>query len=118
MAVPSPRRRSQRIKPFVAPCRYVLGDERIAGFLTELSREGGRLNTEAEPPAIGAPLVVELRVPRQALALRLPATVRWVRAVVQRGHEFGVSFDGASADDQKTLDTLVDEFLRRAASII
>jgi hypothetical protein len=31
---------------------------------------------------------------------------------------FGVSFEGTSEEEQKALDTLVDGFLRRAASII
>ena len=118
MAVPSNRRRSQRIQPFVSACRYVVGDDRHAGFLTDLSREGGRVNTDIEPPAIGLAIVVELRVPRQALALRLPATVRWTRASDRGGHVFGVSFDGVGEDEQKALGTLVDGFLRRAASII
>ena len=118
MAVPSNRRQSQRIKPFVAPCRYVVGEARCAGFLTDISRVGGRVNTEIEPPELGTAIVVELRVPRQALALRLPATVRWARASDKSGHVFGVSFDGTGEEEQKALDTLVDGFLRRAASII
>jgi hypothetical protein len=31
---------------------------------------------------------------------------------------FGVSFDGAGASEQKALDSLVEGFLRRAASIV
>ena len=118
MAVPPKQRRAQRIQPFVAPCRYVVGEERVAGFLSNLSRDGGRVNTDAQPPANGVALVIELRVPRQALALRLPATVRWSRAAERGGHVFGVSFDGTAAEEQKALETLVDGFLRRAASII
>jgi len=52
------RRQSQRIQPFVAPCRYVVADERVPGLLTDISRNGGRVHTEVEPPAVGAALSV------------------------------------------------------------
>lgn len=118
MAVQENRRRSERIQPFVAPCRYVIGDARVPGFLTDISRHGGRVQTDAAPPAIGASLTVEVRVARQPIALRLPASVRWVRPAERGGFVFGVSFDGAGEDEQKALDTLVEGFLRRAASIV
>lgn len=118
MGVPQNRRRSERIPPFVAPCRYVVGEERTPGFLTDISRHGGRVHTEAEPPATGVALVVELRLARQPLALRLPATARWARPAERGGFVFGVSFDGVGEDEQKALDALVDGFLRRAASIV
>jgi hypothetical protein len=118
MGAPQNRRQSQRIQPFVAPCRYVVADERVPGFLTDISRHGGRVHTEVEPPAVGAALSVELRLARQPIALRLPATVRWSRPGERGGFVFGVSFDGAGADEQKALDSLVEGFLRRAASIV
>lgn len=118
MGAPQNRRQSQRIQPFVAPCRYVVADERVPGFLTDISRHGGRVHTEVEPPAVGAALSVELRLARQPIALRLPATVRWSRPGERGGFVFGVSFDGAGADEQKALDALVEGFLRRAASIV
>jgi hypothetical protein len=118
MGLQQNRRRSERIPPFVAPCRYLVGEERVAGFLTDISRHGGRVHTESEPPAAGTTLVVELRLARQPLALRLPATSRWVRPAERGGFVFGVSFDGVGEDEQKALDALVDGFLRRAASII
>jgi hypothetical protein len=118
MGAPQNRRQSQRIQPFVAPCRYVVADERVPGFLTDISRHGGRVHTEVEPPTVGAALSVELRLARQPIALRLPATVRWSRPGERGGFVFGVSFDGAGADEQKALDALVEGFLRRAASIV
>jgi hypothetical protein len=118
MGAPQNRRQSQRIQPFVAPCRYVVADERVPGFLTDISRHGGRVHTEVEPPAVGAALSVELRLARQPIALRLPATVRWSRPGERGGFVFGVSFDGAGDDEQKALDSLVEGFLRRAASIV
>jgi len=118
MGVAQNRRRSERIQPFVTPCRYVIGDARVPAFLTDISRHGGRVHTEIEPPAEGVALTVELRLARQAVALVLPATVRWSRARERGGFVFGVSFDGAGAEEQKALDGLVEGFLRRAASII
>ena len=118
MGAPQNRRRSERIQPFVAPCRYVVGEARVPGFVTDISRHGGRVHTDVEPPAVGATLSVELRVARQPVALRLPATVRWTRAGERGGFVFGVSFDGADPDAQSALDALVEAFLRRAASIV
>jgi hypothetical protein len=118
MVVQQNRRRSERIQPFVAPCRYVVAETRVTGFLTDISRHGGRVHTEVEPPVTGATLTVELRLARQPVALCLPATVRWSRPGERGGFVFGVSFDGVGADEQKALDSLVEGFLRRAASII
>ena len=118
MGVQQNRRLSERIQPFVTPCRYVVGDARFPGFLTDISRHGGRVHTDVQPPAEGAALTVELRLARQPVALVLPATVRWARPGERGGFVFGVSFDGAGADEQKELDALVEGFLRRAASIV
>jgi hypothetical protein len=118
MSVQQNRRRSQRIQPFVAPCRYVVAESRVPGFLSDISRHGGRVHTDVEPPAVGVSLTVELRVARQPIALRLPAVVRWTRPEERGGFAFGVSFDGAGASEQQALDALVEGFLRRAASII
>jgi c-di-GMP-binding flagellar brake protein YcgR len=112
------RRQSQRIQPFVAPCRYVVSEQRVSAFLTDISRGGGRVTVESEPPAAGASITIELRLARQPVALRLPATVRWSRQAERGGYVFGVSFDGIGPDEQQALDTLVEGFLRRAASII
>jgi hypothetical protein len=111
------KRQTQRIQPFVAPCRYVLGDRRLPGFLTDLSERGGRVHTEAEPPAAGAAVTVEARLGRQAVPVRIPATVRWVRPAPRGGSMFGVSFDGIGPDERKVIEGVVEEFRRRAASI-
>jgi PilZ domain len=112
------RRQAQRIQPFVAPCRYVVGDDRVSAFLTDISSGGGRVNADAQPPVVGTTITIELRVARQPVALRLPATVRWTRQGERGGFVFGVSFDGVGRDEQQALDALVEGFLRRAASII
>jgi hypothetical protein len=111
------KRRTPRIQPFVAPCRYVLGERRLPGFLTDISRAGGRIQTEAAPPAVGALVTVEARLGRQALPVRLPATVRWVGSSPRGGSVFGVSFDGIGPDERAVLEGVVGEFERRAASI-
>ncbi len=117
MAAPEEKRHTQRIQPFVAPCRYVLGDERHSAFLTDISERGGRIHTEVEPPAVGVVLTVEARLGRPATHVRLPATVRWARPAPRGGFLFGMSFDGIGPDEQRVVDGVVDEFRRRAASI-
>lgn len=111
------KRRTLRILPYVAPCRYVVDEERVPGFLTDISVRGGRIHTEAEPPAVGSTLTVEARLGRQATHVRFPATVRWGRPAPRGGFLFGVSFDGVGPEEQKLLDHVVEEFRRRAASI-
>jgi hypothetical protein len=111
------KRRTQRIQPFVAPCRYVVGEQRVPGFLTDISRAGGRVQTDAAPPAVGTRLTVEARLGHKALPVRLAATVRWAGSSPRGGNVFGVSFDGTGPDEQAILDGVVAEFERRAASI-
>ncbi|HXK10173.1 MAG TPA: PilZ domain-containing protein [Vicinamibacteria bacterium] len=117
MAVEREQRQAPRIQPFVARCRYVLEDQRVPGFLTDLSVRGGRIHAEAEPPAAGRTLTVEVRFGHQATHVRLAATVRWSRRAARGGYVFGVSFDGIGADEQQVLHGVVEEFRRRAASI-
>jgi hypothetical protein len=117
MAAAEEKRQTQRIQPFVAACRYVLGDQRVPGFLTDISERGGRIQTEIEPPAVGTVLSVEARLGRHATHLRLPATVRWARPASRGGFLFGLSFDDIGPEEKKVLDGVVDEFRRRAASI-
>jgi hypothetical protein len=117
MAAAEKKRQTQRLQPFVAPCRYVLGGQRLPGFLTDLSDRGGRIHTEAEPPGVGAALSVEVRFGRRPTHVRLPATVRWARPAPRGGFLFGMSFEGIGPAEQKVLDGVVAEFRRRAASI-
>jgi hypothetical protein len=111
------KRQAPRIQPFVASCRWVLGDRRVAGFLTDLSVRGGRIHTDGEPPAVGTALVVEVRIGRRATHLRIPATVRWSKVSPRGGWLFGANFEGVGGDEQKALEAVVEEFQRRAASI-
>jgi PilZ domain len=117
MGAQEEKRRTPRIQPFVAPCRYVLGGKRVAGFITDISERGGRIHSDVEPPAVGAALTLEARLGRHATHLRIPATVRWSRPSPRGGFLFGLSFDGIAAETQHALEGVVDEFRRRAASI-
>lgn len=117
MAAPAEKRHTPRIQPFVAPCRYVLGEARTPAFLTDLSERGGRIQTDVVPPAVGETLTVEARLGQRAVPLQLPATVRWARPSPRGGHVFGLSFHGVPPEDQAVLDAVVEEFRRRAASI-
>ena len=101
----------------MARCRYVLGEDRVPGFLTDISRAGGRVHTEAAPPAVGARVTVEARLGHKALPVRLAATVRWTGSSPRGESVFGVSFDGIGPEEQGILDGVVAEFERRAASI-
>jgi hypothetical protein len=117
MAAPEEKRQVQRIQPFVVPCRYVLGDERHSGFLTDISERGGRIHTEVLPPPVGTVLTVEARLGRSTTYVRLPATVRWARPVARGGFLFGMSFDGIGPEEQRVVAGVVEEFRKRAASI-
>ena len=111
------QRQVLRIQPFVAPCRYVVGEQRVPGFLTEISRLGGRVQTDSAPPAVGARVAVEARLGHKALPVRLAATVRWVGSSPRGGNVFGVSFDGVGGEEQAVLDGVVADFERLAGSI-
>ncbi len=115
--MPRIERTPGRIQPFVAPCHYVVGEARRPGFLTDISTGGSRIHTDAEPPAVGTTLVLEVRLGRQATHLRIPATVRWERPVERGGFMFGVSFDSAGPEVAQILAGIVEEFRRRAASL-
>jgi hypothetical protein len=115
--VTQPQRRGRRIQPFVVACRYVVGEQRFPGFLTDISRGGGRVHTDSVPPVVGALVAIEARLVREAVPVRLPATVRWVGPGTRGGSVFGVSFDEVGADERAVLESAVAEFERRAASI-
>jgi hypothetical protein len=115
--MPRTERQAVRIQPFVAPCRYVVGETRVPGFLTDISTRGCRVQTDADPPAKGTALAIEVRLARKPTHLRIPGTVRWARTSPRGGFVFGVSFEGIGPDAQHVVDDVVEEFRRRAASI-
>lgn len=111
------KRHSERIQPFVAACRYVVEEQRVPGFLTDLSAGGARVHSDVEGPPVGAEITVEVRMGHQATHVRLPATVRWGKPSSRGGFVFGMSFDGIGSEERKILDGVLEEFRRRAAQL-
>ena len=111
------KRQNERIQPFVAACRYVVGGQRIPGFLTDLSSGGARIHSDVEGPSVGTSVVVEVRMGRQATHVHLPATVRWGKVSSRGGFVFGMSFDGIGGEEQRVLDGVSEEFRRRAPQL-
>jgi hypothetical protein len=114
--VASEKRRTPRIQPYVAPCRVATGERRLRGYLADLSSAGARVSCDGPAPAVGARVVLEVRFGSQVRHSRLPAEVKWVRADEEVGgrHVFGLTFSGVGAEEQRVLDSVVDEFRRRA----
>jgi len=115
MASRSDKRRSQRIRTFVSPCQVLDGDRPVPGFLTDLSLDGCRVSCEGAPPAVGAAVILEIRIGRHVHSSRIPALVPWSREVFDRGFEFGLSFQGMLDEDRAALLALLADFHRRAA---
>jgi hypothetical protein len=113
----SEKRQTPRIQPFVAPCRYLRGEARQPGFLTDLSLRGGRVHTDGDPPSVAERVTIEIRLSRRPTPLAMPAIVEWVKASPRGGHVFGVSFESAPSSAREVLSDVVEEFRRRAASI-
>jgi PilZ domain len=113
------KRRTERIAPFVAPCRIAKGRSRarLAAYLTDLSLRGGRVHCDAGAPDKGASVVIEVRVGGQVTHLRLPAAVKWVRSAARGGHDFGFTFGRMAPGARQALDAALDNFRRRAAEI-
>jgi hypothetical protein len=111
------QRQTERIQPFVAACRYVVDEQRVPGFLTDLSNAGARIHSDAEGPPVGTLITVEVRMGRQATHVRLPATVRWGQPSSRGGFVFGVSFEGIANEEQRILEGVIEEFRRRAAQL-
>jgi hypothetical protein len=114
------KRRTPRIQPFVAPCRVLEepGPHPLAGYLTDLSPRGAQVSTQGLPPAPEAAVVLEVRLGSEPAVARLPARVKWVRAAEHGDwHAFGLTFEAISAAEQSMLETVVEEFRRRAAQL-
>jgi len=114
-APPEEKRRTPRIQPFVAPCHVVAGARRMAAYLADLSLDGARVACDAEPPALEEWVTVEVRLPRQAERSSLSGRVKWVQPAENRkGHTFGITFEGMSAEDQAAVAAVLAEFRRLA----
>ncbi len=110
------KRRLPRIQPFVAPCRVIAGETRLSGYLIDLSLQGARVSTELPPPASETAVVLEVRLGARVARSRLPGRVKWVRPAAD-GHMFGVVFEGLSAEAERAIEAVVEEFRKRAAAL-
>lgn len=115
----SDNRRTPRIQPYVAPCRVIDGARRLAAYVTDLSLAGARVCCDAQPPGPGTPVVLEVRLGRRFPLSRLHGEVKWVRpsGKPEGGHVFGLTFAGITADEQRVVETVLEEFQRRAAEL-
>ena len=116
MAGPSEKRKTPRIRPWVAPCVVVDGARRLPAYFTDLSVRGARLSTDEPPPAAHARVVVEARLGRAVAPSRLPGQVKWVKAA-GKGHEFGITFVGITSELQRSLEGVVAVFRRLADTL-
>lgn len=110
------KRKTPRIRPYVAPCVVVDGARRLPAYLTDLSIRGARISTDGEPPAAHARVVVEVRLGRAVSPSRLPGQVKWAKRHA-KGHDFGLTFVGITAELQRTLERVVTEFRRLADAL-
>jgi hypothetical protein len=118
--MPSDKRRAPRIQPYVAPCRVLEGTRRLTGYLADLGYQGARVHCEAPPPAVGAAVILEVRLGRRTSPRsRLLGEVKWVRARGGQaaGHMFGVTFKELTSEQQRAVESVVEEFRRRAAEL-
>ena len=112
------KRRTPRIQPFVAPCHVATGARRLSAYLADLSLDGARLTCDSEPPALDEWVTVEVRLTRQAQRSSLPGRVKWVQAAENRkGHTFGITFEGMSAEGRAAVAMVLAEFRRLAAEL-
>jgi hypothetical protein len=99
----------------VAPCRVLDGARRVTGYLADLGYRGARVHCQAAPPAVGAAVILEVRLRRAAGRSRLLGEVKWVRARGQAGgHLFGLTFQELTAEQQRVVESVVEDFRRRA----
>ena len=110
------QRRSQRIQPFVAPCRLVEGGRHLSGFVVELSVHGARISCEEEAPSVGDRFVLEVRLGKQVAHSHIACEVKWVKSRDGR-HDFGLTFTKVEPEDQRVLEEIVEEFKRRASQL-
>jgi len=116
MANAPDKRKTPRIRPWVAPCVVVDGARRLPAYFTDLSVRGARLSSEEPPPTAHARVVVEARLGRALSPSRLPGQVKWVKPA-EKGHEFGITFVGITSELQRTLESVVEEFRRLADTL-
>ncbi len=113
------KRQVPRIQPYVAPCRVLDQARRVSGYVMDLSPTGARITVESEPPAPGAKVVIEVRFARTSPHSLLPGQVRWVKGPEgpKATYTFGMTFQDLTAEQQKVLTSVIQEFRRRAEEL-
>jgi hypothetical protein len=114
---PSERRRTPRIKPFVARCRLRVGSRSHAGYVTDISTGGAQVSWGGEAPAVGSLVVLEVRLDPRFRPSRLPSRVLWTRSTDDGGLTVGLSFAELAEAEQRTLEEVVEEYRRKAAEL-
>lgn len=110
------KRRRGRIQPYVAPCSLALDGRICTGYVTDLSPEGAQVALDVTPPPEGSRVGLEIRFRQAAAGVRLAAEVRWIRPQ-SAGYVLGLSFTGVAAHHQAVLDTIVEQFKRKAEQL-
>jgi c-di-GMP-binding flagellar brake protein YcgR len=111
-------RSTARIQPYLAACRVIHDEERLTGYVTDLSARGCQVVTEADAPPAASRVILEVRLGRGVAHARLPAEVIWRNTAPDTGHRvFGLTFQLLDPDQQQALQGIVDEFQRRVAEI-
>jgi hypothetical protein len=119
MSERSEKRKTPRIQPYVVPCRILDGDRRQNGYLTDLSPRGARVRCEQEAPAVGQVVSLEVRFARRQGRARLTGRVQWSHPLLHpdKGHDFGVTFEGLQRREQELLEAVVKDFHRQAEQL-
>ncbi len=114
------KRRTGRIEPYLASCRVIVGRRRLHGYVTNLSPRGARVYCDERPPRIGQKVSLEIRFKERTRATRVPAEARWVRIAADLTglHSFGASFKGIGPQARKLVESVLQEFRRRAALLL
>lgn len=113
------KRQTPRIEPFVACCWILHGSRRLSGYLTDLSSRGARISCAEEPPGTGESVTLEVRFGRSVTRSHVPAEVKWTRPRSKGGaYVFGLTFARISQEEQRRVDSVVEEFRRRAELLV
>jgi len=115
----SEKRKTPRIQPYVAACRILDGERRLPGYVTDLSSRGARVTCEAEAPAVGQVVVVDVRFARRLGRARLSGRVQWRRPLLHpaQGFDFGVTFEGLQPREQELLEAAVRDRQRQVEQL-
>jgi hypothetical protein len=113
------QRETQRIGPYIVPCRVQEADRRLSGYLVDLSPRGAGLVCDDAPPAVGVSVAVEMRFRGQIGHARLDAEVKWARPRdASGGHLVGLKFTGGSPDQRALIERIVEDFRSRARRLL